>query len=67
MEKRQTEHKGPPDLRYKDIINFYIPLLLNSGILTLSAPFLNYGLSTAIKPEIALAAFSAGFSVGVCV
>ena len=48
---------------YFEIIGFYFPLLLNMGALTLSTPFLNYGLGKAKDPIIALASFSASFSI----
>jgi hypothetical protein len=54
-------------LDYWEVIVFYAPLLLTTGIMTLSAPFLNYGMGKSTDPELALAAFAAAFSVMIVV
>ena len=39
--------------------------MLNQGVITLTAPFLNFGVSLALNPETALAAFGAAFSLTI--
>ena len=50
------------NITYKEIFRFYMPLVLNSQMMTLSVPFINLGLSRTPNPELAIAAFSVGFS-----
>ncbi|MCG8615052.1 MAG: hypothetical protein MI802_02445, partial [Desulfobacterales bacterium] len=50
---------------YRDILGFYLPLFLNVGIITLTAPLLNFGVSKAAEPGKALAAFGAAFSLSI--
>ncbi|HCY86746.1 MAG TPA: hypothetical protein DHV36_16570 [Desulfobacteraceae bacterium] len=50
---------------YRDILGFYLPLFLNVGIITLTAPLLNFGVSKAVEPGKALAAFGAAFSLTI--
>ncbi len=50
---------------YREIICFFLPLLLNQGVVTLTAPFLNFGVSRALSPKTALAAFGASFSITI--
>ena len=45
------------------ILIFYVPLLINSGMLTLSSNIMNYGVGTSLTPELALASFAAGHSI----
>ena len=53
------------DLTYKEIFRFYLPLVLNAQMMFLSAPVINFGLSRTLDPEVAIAAYSVGFSVMV--
>ena len=50
---------------YREIIAFFLPLLLNQGVVALTAPFLNFGVSRALSPKTALAAFGASFSITI--
>lgn len=50
---------------WREILVFYLPLSLNVGVITLTMPFLNLGVSRAAEPEVALAAFGAGFSLTI--
>ncbi len=59
MEKIEKQHG------YRGILSFYLPLFLNQGVITLTAPFLNYGVSRAVTPEMALAAFGSAFSLTI--
>lgn len=59
------EKRNPPPYLYREIIGFFLPLLLNQGVVTLTAPFLNFGVSRALNPGTALAAFGASFSMTI--
>ena len=50
---------------WREIFQFYLPLFLNQGIITLTAPFLNFGVSRACEAECSLAAFAASFSLTI--
>ena len=48
---------------YRDILAFCLPLFFNIGVITLTTPILNFGVSKAVAPQTALAAFGAAFSL----
>jgi hypothetical protein len=50
-------------LRYRQIFDFYWPLLLTSQMMTLAAPLINMGLSRNADPKVQLAAYAVGFSL----
>jgi O-antigen/teichoic acid export membrane protein len=52
---------------WREILKFYLPLFLNQGVITLTAPFLNYGVSRSCEPERSLAAFAASFSLTIII
>ncbi len=54
-----------PKCSWREILQFYLPLFLNQGVITLTAPFLNLGVSRACEAERSLAAFAASFSLSI--
>jgi hypothetical protein len=54
---------GPPTLR--QLLSFYIPLVLTSQMMTLSNPLINVALSRADEPRLHLAAYSVCFGLAV--
>ena len=54
-----------PKSSWREILQFYLPLFLNQGVITLTAPFLNLGVSRACEAERSLAAFAASFSLTI--
>lgn len=50
-------------LTFKEFIKFYLPLVVNSGIIIISAPLFNYGITLGKEVIKSIAAFSAGFSI----
>lgn len=50
-------------LRYRQIFDFYWPLVLTSQMMTLAAPIINMGLGRAESPEQQLAGYAVGFGL----
>jgi hypothetical protein len=50
-------------LRYRQIFDFYWPLVLTSQMMTLATPIINMGLGRSSDPKIELAAYGVGFSL----
>ena len=50
-------------LRYRQIFDFYWPLVLTSQMMTLAAPIINMGLSRNVDPMVQLAAYAVGFGL----
>ena len=50
------------NITYKEIFKFYLPLVFNAQMMFLSAPVINLCLSRTANPEVAIAAYSVGFS-----
>ena len=50
-------------LRYRQIFDFYWPLVLTSQMMTLAAPIINMGLGRHEDPKVQLAAYAVGFSL----
>jgi len=51
------------ELRYRQIFDFYWPLVLTSQMMTLAAPIINSGLGRNENPKIQLAAYAVGFGI----
>lgn len=54
---------GPPTLR--QLLSFYLPLVLTSQMMTLSNPLINLALTRADEPRLHLAAYSICFGLAV--
>ncbi|MFC2171856.1 hypothetical protein ACFLU6_04410 [Acidobacteriota bacterium] len=52
-----TEHQ----LTIRQILKFYLPLVLTAQMMTLSAPIINTGLGRSDDPKLAIAAYAVGF------
>jgi Na+-driven multidrug efflux pump len=50
-------------LNMLDILSFYFPLILNASMMTLSTPFINFGIGRSPSSKEALAAFSTSFAI----
>ncbi|MCP4547927.1 MAG: hypothetical protein GY835_15800 [bacterium] len=51
------------ELRYRQIFQFYLPLVLTSQMMTLAAPIINSGLGRSSNPEIQIAGYAVGFGI----
>lgn len=49
----------------RDVLRFYLPLVLTSQMMTLSTPVINLGLGRAHDPAHALASYAVGFTLAV--
>jgi len=68
--ERQSEKAGDFDEGRKDMNNriifmFFIPLLVTAFLRTFARPVINAGLARTLTPEISIAAFAVGWSIGV--
>ncbi len=50
-------------LRYRQIFDFYWPLVLTSQMMTLTAPIINMGLGRSTDPKVQLAGYAVGFGL----
>jgi progressive ankylosis protein len=50
-------------LRYRQIFDFYWPLVLTSQMMTLAAPIINMGLGRSADPKVQLAGYAVGFGL----
>lgn len=49
-------------ITYKEMLRFYLPLVINIQIMSLAMPVVNMGLGRVSNPEFAIAAFSIGMA-----
>ncbi len=50
-------------LRYRQIFDFYWPLVLTSQMMTLAAPIINMGLGRSDDPKVQMAGYAVGFGL----